>query len=252
MAITPSYGWVTPAPTDFVTDLPADFETFADAVDASFTAAEGDLLVGGTTNIFEPLTIGAAGTVLTSDGDTAEWAAPAGGAPSFSLLSTTTLSGTSVTISSIPAHRTLYVVLKDVRVSNIFNSRLLLRLNGDTGNNYRASFLRLGIPAAYTTTQFDTFSFDTNQFSLGQTNNNAAGKIHGGFMIHAADTSGTKPFTSTAGGTRDPIGTDINNAQWEWHHSMYLGTSAISSMNFRMENSATFNLGDVLIYGSED
>lgn len=34
MATTPNYGWVTPAPSDFVTDLPADFETFADAVDA--------------------------------------------------------------------------------------------------------------------------------------------------------------------------------------------------------------------------
>lgn len=35
MATTPFYGWVTPAPTNFVTNLPADFETFADAVDAS-------------------------------------------------------------------------------------------------------------------------------------------------------------------------------------------------------------------------
>jgi hypothetical protein len=61
MATTPNYGWVMPDPTDFVTDLPADFEIFGDAVDASFTAAEGDILVGGATNIFEPLAIGAAG-----------------------------------------------------------------------------------------------------------------------------------------------------------------------------------------------
>jgi hypothetical protein len=33
MATTPFYGWVTPTPTSFVTNLPADFETFADAVD---------------------------------------------------------------------------------------------------------------------------------------------------------------------------------------------------------------------------
>jgi hypothetical protein len=46
MATTPNYGWVMPDPTDFVTDLPADFEIFGDAVDASFTAAEGDILVG--------------------------------------------------------------------------------------------------------------------------------------------------------------------------------------------------------------
>jgi hypothetical protein len=44
MATTPNYGWVTPAPTDLVTDLPADFETFADAVDADLAG-----LLGGTT-----------------------------------------------------------------------------------------------------------------------------------------------------------------------------------------------------------
>lgn len=44
MATTPNYGWVTPAPTDFVVDLPADFEIFADAVDADLAG-----LLGGTT-----------------------------------------------------------------------------------------------------------------------------------------------------------------------------------------------------------
>ena len=40
MATTPVYGWVTPAPTNFVTNLPADFETFADAVDATVNDIE--------------------------------------------------------------------------------------------------------------------------------------------------------------------------------------------------------------------
>jgi hypothetical protein len=40
MALTPFYEWVTPAPTNFVTNLPADFETFADAVDASVSDIE--------------------------------------------------------------------------------------------------------------------------------------------------------------------------------------------------------------------
>jgi hypothetical protein len=44
MATTPNYGWVTPAPTNFVTDLPADFEVFADAVDGDLSG-----LLGGTT-----------------------------------------------------------------------------------------------------------------------------------------------------------------------------------------------------------
>jgi hypothetical protein len=35
MATTPNCSWVMPDPTDLVTDLPADFEIFGDAVDAS-------------------------------------------------------------------------------------------------------------------------------------------------------------------------------------------------------------------------
>jgi hypothetical protein len=40
MATTPYFGWVTPAPTNFVTNLPADFELFADAVDESVSDIE--------------------------------------------------------------------------------------------------------------------------------------------------------------------------------------------------------------------
>jgi hypothetical protein len=102
MATTPNYGWVTPAPTDFVTDLPADFEIFADAVDASFAADEGDLLVGGTSNIFEPLPIGAAGTVLTSDGDTATWSAPpTGGKPILQIVTASTTTSTQVASTTL-------------------------------------------------------------------------------------------------------------------------------------------------------
>jgi hypothetical protein len=41
---TTNFGWVMPSPTDLVTDLPADFEVFGQAVDTDFV----DLL-GGTT-----------------------------------------------------------------------------------------------------------------------------------------------------------------------------------------------------------
>ena len=44
MVATPNYGWVMPDPTDFVTNLPADFEIFGDAVDADLAG-----LLGGTT-----------------------------------------------------------------------------------------------------------------------------------------------------------------------------------------------------------
>jgi hypothetical protein len=52
MATTPNYSWVMPDPTDLVTDLPADFEIFGDAVDASVyeiqTEVEINLQTGTT------------------------------------------------------------------------------------------------------------------------------------------------------------------------------------------------------------
>jgi hypothetical protein len=41
---TSSFGWQMPTPTDLVTDLPADFEVFGQAVDTDFAG-----LLGGTT-----------------------------------------------------------------------------------------------------------------------------------------------------------------------------------------------------------
>ena len=96
MATTPNFSWVTPAPTDFVTDLPADFETFADDVDADVWAikgtadaalpetiidAAGDLIYGSAADTAARLAIGTAGQVLAvNSGATApQWVNLAGG-----------------------------------------------------------------------------------------------------------------------------------------------------------------------------
>jgi hypothetical protein len=79
MATTTNYSWTTPDDTDLVKDGASAIRTLGSAIDTSFAADQGDLLLGGTSDIFEPLAIGAADTVLTSNGTTASWAAPAGG-----------------------------------------------------------------------------------------------------------------------------------------------------------------------------
>lgn len=66
MATTPNYGWVTPAPTDFVTDLPADFETFADAVDASVFDIETEVKINAQTGTTYTLVLSDAGKLITS------------------------------------------------------------------------------------------------------------------------------------------------------------------------------------------
>lgn len=265
MSVTPNFSWPLIQPTDFVTDLPADFEAFADDVDADVWAldqaaikktivdAKGDIIAATAADTVARLAVGSNDQVLTADSTTAtglKWATPAAALPNFTLLSTTTLSGGTTTISSIPARRTLHVIVREATVSSIFNSRLRLRLNGDTGSNYRQAFGRFNNPSTYSWQNNTTFSFDDTFFELGQTNNQSVGQINCGFTIQAADTTGFKPFISLGGGSATTSGPDATNHQQVVTNSIYLGTSAISSMSFSWVNSASSNGGTVFIYGS--
>jgi hypothetical protein len=64
-----------------------------------------------------------------------EWVSPAAGG-AFTLLSTTTLSGASVTVSAISQDYTDLYVLVDRFLPATNNVTLRMRVNGDTGNNY--------------------------------------------------------------------------------------------------------------------
>ena len=98
--------------------------------------AKGDLVVGTTTNDSGILGVGSTDQVLTVDSSTAtglKWAtASAGG---MTLISTTALSGSSVTLSSIPStYKNLQLVIRDVATATDDNY-MLLRFNGDSGSN---------------------------------------------------------------------------------------------------------------------
>lgn len=104
-------------------------------------SAKGDLYAGSAANTYTKLAVGANDTVLTADSTTAtglKWATPSSGG--MTLLSTTTLSGSSVTVSSISGSYTdLKIVIKNAYNSG--DSDLYFRLNGDTGSNYQYVFI---------------------------------------------------------------------------------------------------------------
>ena len=147
MATTPNYGWVMPDPTDFVTNLPADFEIFGDAVDATVDGiettanaaqpnvitTEGDLVIGDASGDPIRLPIGAANTILQSDGDTATWvAAPSGG---WAVIASGNLSGTTVNLTSIPqTYKNLRLIVRGITAAA--DDFVRLRINGVTANYF--------------------------------------------------------------------------------------------------------------------
>jgi hypothetical protein len=89
---TTNYGFVMPTPTDLVTDLPADFGVFGQAVDTQMKTnadaatqkatltTKGDIYAATGTSTPARLAVGANDTVLTADSSTAtglKWAAAA-------------------------------------------------------------------------------------------------------------------------------------------------------------------------------
>lgn len=89
---TTNYGFVMPTPTDLVTDLPADFGVFGQAVDTQMLTnanaaiaktivdAKGDLIGATAADTPARLAVGTNGQVLTADSTAAtglKWAAPA-------------------------------------------------------------------------------------------------------------------------------------------------------------------------------
>jgi hypothetical protein len=104
---------------------------------ATAPAAKGNLVAGTGTDTSGLLTVGANDTVLTADSTTAtglKWAAAGGG--SMTLISTTTLSGSSqINLTSIPqTYTNLYLILKDTNGGA--QDEAQIRLNNDSATNY--------------------------------------------------------------------------------------------------------------------
>lgn len=128
----------------FVDGVTSAIQTQIDGrINSTIVDAKGDIVAATAADTVSRLAVGANDTVLTADSTTAtglKWAAPASGG--LTLLSTTTLSGASVTISSISgAHKGLRLFVKGAYSSATPNS-YYIRFNGDTGANYQYSTVR--------------------------------------------------------------------------------------------------------------
>jgi hypothetical protein len=268
---TTPFGWQMPQATDLVTDLPADFEVFGQAVATSMQ----DLL-GGTTGqvlakasdtdmdfvwsadaagMTNPMTttadviysssgstparlgIGTANQVLAvNSGATApEWQTISSGG--MTLLSTTTLSGASTTISSIDQTYTDLQIIIFGYTNGSANGQPRMYPNNVTNNADRVGTERSG---------------GTNSLVGGQN-----GSLYWGFqngdrtsdensgvccIKNYASTTAYKPFYFSGG-------YKLTTSLGAYHYGGQIKTtSAIDELVF-FADGGTFTSGTVLIYG---
>jgi hypothetical protein len=267
---TTPFGWQMPTSTDLVTDLPADFEVFGQEV-----ATDLQYLLGGTTGqvlakasgtdldfvwsadaagMTNPMTttgdviysssgstparlgIGTANQVLAvNSGATApEWQTPSVG---MTLLSTTTLTGSSVTLSSIPqTYKNLQLVVTNFLPAD--NGRYLgLRINGDSNTRYFYTSANATGNTAFANTEVELSNAASNSTSEGFQLCN---------LYDYTNTTSWKLFESVSVVNSSATSTNLTHTR---NFMVFNQTGAITELNVLNLYSGNFTSGTVLLYG---
>ena len=239
-----------PTPTDLVTDLPADFGVFGQAVDTQMKTnadaatqkatltTKGDIYAATGTSTPARLAVGANDTVLTADSSTAtglKWAAVAAGG--MTVLASGNLSGIStLTLDSISqSYNNLQLVLRNVSTAS--NSYPQMRLNNDSSVAYTYQY---GLQGAWSWQ-----SEETAEVRLAQHNLNLTTTANN-FVININDyktTSGVT-YTNTAF-YRNTVPTYISY----FVAGGYQNSAAISRIDIINTSAVNWDAGSYILYG---
>ena len=273
--VTPNFNWPVPTSTDLVKDGATAIEALGDSIDASLVDlkggtsgqvlaknsntdmdfvwvaqddsnaiqntivdAKGDLISATSADTPARLAVGANDTVLTADSTTAtglKWAAPASGG-GMTLISTTTLTGSTVTLNSFSGYTDLQLVVIGAYGSNqiTFHGRF----NSDTGSNYYLGQMATGANGSA-----------QNKFVLGDglssSSTDVTARNYTVLNIQRYAGSHGHPYQVFSGYIYWN-NTAINYIAVE--NSIYKTTSAITSIDLFM-SSGNFSGGTAYLYG---
>ena len=285
-----------PTATDLVTDLPADFAVFGQAVDTSMagllggttgqvlsktsgtnmaftwiTPELGDITAvnagtgisgGGTTGAvtitnsmatamttsgdliqatgsgtFARLGTGTNGQYLTTNGTTNSWGTIAAGG--MTLISTTTLTGASITLSSIPqTYKSLYVVISSW-LNATDGEAFYMRFNADSAANRHTEVTSSNAGAS-------AVSFSQTFIYMASNVDNVVAQ--GMNVITIPNYTNTTTWKHADIFSYSNEATTTTSFKFAWKKGLYNQTGAISSLQF-LPSAGNLTSGTVLLYG---
>jgi hypothetical protein len=204
---------------------------------ATTITTAGDLIKGTGSGTYNRLGIGSTGQVLTVASGAPSWATPAAGG-GMTLLSTTTLTGTSVTISSISgSYKHLLLLGKDL-YSSATAEKLNVRFNADTGSVYSQISVRTIGTTVSGTNDLSITSYPVVDRMQTLTTIDKLGSF-ALWIYRYTDTDTVNLFSNAYGNNgTDPYG--------DTKVGRYDGTAAITSLTVL---SASTMYGTVYLYG---
>jgi hypothetical protein len=216
----------------------------SNAIQNAIVDAKGDLIGATAADTPARLAVGTNGQVLTADSTAATglvWASPASSG-GMTLINTggTTLSGSSVTVGSIPStYVDLYVVVRNFKPAND-GQNLNMAINGDTNaNRYKSDY--------WNDTGSATYSFDTSIHTMNyyQDNGTATGSTIAQIYDYANSSTMKLIWNFGVNNNADNPSTSIQT--WN-RRGWYSQTGAISSLVFSC-STGNFTSGTVFVYG---
>jgi hypothetical protein len=205
---------------------------------------KGDIVAATAADTLSRLGVGADNTVLTADAlETTgmKWAAPAAGG--LTSLYSGTLSGSSVTFSSISqSYKQLVVILDDYQISSRGN--LQFRFNGSSSSIYTAFGTKQDFTGNSTTAYSPGVRNGYGWYGLGQ---NLSTGSNGNYLIQVLNN-----YTSTTAYklSQEYVSfTDNTNMFSSIGNTVFESKTAITSMEIKPESTRTFGGGTYIVYG---
>jgi hypothetical protein len=209
------------------------------AINPTILDAKGDIIAATAADTVARLAVGANDTVLTADSSTAtglKWATPAAGGMTLINAGGTTLTGASVSISSIPAtYKNLQLVIRLFKPATD-NRSLILRFNNDSTGVY------------YDTDTTAVYAADATQTSITIGINNDNSVAEGLTIANIYDYANTTTYKlaeSLSLQNNASITTSFNLRQ---ANGFWKSTAAINRIDL-LADSGNFTSGTVFLYG---
>lgn len=206
----------------------------------------GDTIYSSSGSTPARLGIGSTGQVLTVSGGVPTWAAPAGGGKTWTLLSTTAMSGSSsVTVSGISGKDDV-LVLVVAGDTGTANDPVWFRINGDTGSNYNVNNNAYTWNTTYSAANFSSFGGADTKITFGTFSSDANSTLNGSVIITGCASTGVKSVSYSSGATSSGGNAQISNSG----QGVYNASAAVTNITVLSRFGNNFSGGNILVYGA--